>query len=486
MEQLHGNEDAHTAGNNDGQNIAGTAAGDGYPDAGEGRRGENLWRNLARNLACGVRMGFLRRVSPDDLRAGPGDLAILAVADLVCNLVVSFVLVGRRGEFASPALPGFFFHLPLMLLVGTVAGNRLRRPGLATLVPVALVALSLPLELCHGVLEGAAQLPRLGWLADHLDSAGYYRFFWWWTAAAALFMVRLVPAAPRRRASVLLFFFLLLAVPLRVFPRGDLWLNGAGNSEGGELHLTGEVLATQARLLDERLAGLRPGLKGVIDLYFVGFAGDATQDVFAREVASIGRLFDERFGTAGRSVILANNPRTAKSLPFANPANLERSLAQVGRVMNRDEDVLFLYLTSHGSKEHLLGVENPPLEPEDFSPARLKRMLDKAGIRWRVIAVSACFAGGFIDPLKDDHTLIMTAADAGHESFGCSYGEEFTWFGRAYFDEALRSTRSFTDAFGKARDTIGQWEKRDGETPSNPQIWVGPAMARQLERLEAQ
>lgn len=442
------------------------------------------WRDLRRNLHCGVRIALLRRVAIDDLRAAPGDLALLAVADLLLNLLLSFSLVGLGGEFAFRTLPSFFFHLPLLLFAGLLAGRLCARPALTTALPVALIALSIPLELCHAVLEGGAQLPRLGWLAGYLDAPYYYRFFWWWTAAAALFVGRLAPAPKPRRAAALLVFLAFVVAPLSFFPRGDLWVGSEG-AEGGELHLTDEVLAAQGGLLDEQLAGLLPGRKGEEDLYFVGFAGDASQDVFTKELTAVARLAAERFGAAGRTVTLANNPRTATELPFATAANLERALERVGTVMNRDEDVLFLFLTSHGSPEQVLAVDNPPLELDELTPEAVRRMLKRSGITWRVIVVSACYAGGFIDPLKDDHTLIVTAADASHESFGCQNGEGFTWFGRAYFDEALRHTRSFTAAFAEARKTIRKWEEEKGETPSNPQIWVGKEMERKLARLES-
>jgi hypothetical protein len=101
-----------------------------------------------------------------------------------------------------------------------------------------------------------------------------------------------------------------------------------------------------------------------------------------------------------------------------------------------------------------------------------------------VLVVSACYSGGFVEPLKDDHTLIITAADATHESFGCSSGEKFTWFGKAYFNEALRGSYSFTTAFASARETIRKWEAEQGETPSNPQIWFGKKMEQKLVQLE--
>lgn len=443
----------------------------------------SLLSGLARNLGSGIRLALFRRVPPSGFSATPADLALLTGVDAGLNLALSFLLAGETGSFGTSALPAFFFHLPLMLLCGLLAGRVLRQPGLTTLLPTVLIALSLPLELLHGVLEGLAYLPRLSWLGDWLDAPHYYRFFGWWLVAAVLFILRLDPARLSRRLAVLGLFLSLVTLPLWLFPRGDLWV-GEETRSGEELHLTEEVLAAQPRLLDEQLARLLPGQPGVPHLYFVGFAGDGGQDVFMREVTSVARLFAERFGTAGRTVTLVNSPRTATSQPFATAANLTLALDRIGRVMNRDDDVLFLYLTSHGTSDQTLAVENGPLELDEITPEMLRRMLDDSGIKWRVIVVSACYAGGFIPPLQDDRTLVVTAADATHESFGCENGKDFTWFGKAYCDEALRGTYSFVTAFERARETVAKREEQEGETPSNPQIWVGEAMRGHLQLLE--
>ncbi|HBG07944.1 MAG: peptidase [Geobacteraceae bacterium GWC2_58_44] len=475
-------DDAAAAGGGEADG-SGTGAAAPLPGKGNGRP----LRQLLRNLRSGVRISLALRTDADRLCATPGALALLAVADFVLNLSVSFLLVGGGGSFSYPAVPSFFFHLPLLLCFGLLAGCVLSRPSLVTVIPVALVALSIPIELAHALIERMAQLRQLEWLADYLVAPNYYRFFWWWIVAAFIFLLRLKPgASARQRITVLLLFLVLVLPPLWFFPRADLWVSAAESGESGELHLTEEVLAAQARLLDGRLAGLLPGKKGVSDLYFVGFAGDATQDVFLKELRAAEGLFNKRFGTFERSVVLANNPKSGTTVPFASAGNLERAISGVGKVMNRDEDVLFLYLTSHGSREHELAVSNPPLELNDVTPEKLRRMLKNSGVTWKVLVVSACYAGGFIDPLKDDHSLIITAADESHESFGCGYGEEFTWFGQAYLDEALRSTFSFTEAFETARETIRQWEEEQGETPSNPQIWMGKAMGEKLAVLEKQ
>ena len=93
---------------------------------------------------------------------------------------------------------------------------------------------------------------------------------------------------------------------------------------------------------------------------------------------------------------------------------------------------------------------------------------------------------GWIEPLATDSTLIMTAADATHTSYGCGRLSELTFFGRAVFHEQLRQTHSFTEAFAKAVPLIQQREVEAGKADgfSNPQIRVGPQITPVLQALE--
>ena len=150
--------------------------------------------------------------------------------------------------------------------------------------------------------------------------------------------------------------------------------------------------------------------------------------------------------------------------------------------MNRDRDVLFLFLTSHGSRDHRFSLSFWPLGLYDLTPPDLRALLDDAGVQNRVIVISACYSGGFVDALKDPHTLVITAAAADRTSFGCSNEADFTWFGRAYFDEALRKTRSFTDAFALAAPVVAERERHEGYDPSNPQMVEGSELLRPWRR----
>jgi len=238
----------------------------------------------------------------------------------------------------------------------------------------------------------------------------------------------------------------------------------------------------QGQLIERALNAVQPGRAGLPELFFVGFAPDASQEVFVNEMRYVRRLFDERFGSAGRSIALVNSQEALEEFPIATVTNLERALHRVAEKMNGDEDTLFLYISAHGGPDHRLSAVQPPLELAALTPTALARLLQDAGIKWRVIVVSACYAGGYIEPLRDDNSVVITAAAAERSSFGCETGRDFTYFGEAYFRDALARTRSFTGAFELARASVAKREAAEGLTASLPQMWVGRAIAERLQQ----
>lgn len=241
-----------------------------------------------------------------------------------------------------------------------------------------------------------------------------------------------------------------------------------------------EVFYAQFERMREAADGLLPERPGVSDLYFLGFAGDGHQDVFMKEVKYAQAVFDNRFGTAGRSLVLVNNPTTVEQDPIASGTNLREALFQIGQRMNPEEDILFLFLTSHGHQDHRIDVALDRMPLNEIDPHELRDYLDEAGIRWRVLMVSACYSGGFVEPLQDEYTLVATAAAADRTSFGCSTEASFTYFGQAVLEQQLATTDSFVDAFTRAAQAIGEREAKEGLEPSLPQLAVGEALARKL------
>jgi hypothetical protein len=194
----------------------------------------------------------------------------------------------------------------------------------------------------------------------------------------------------------------------------------AAQERGAEARPRIDIEATyylQPQLLERALAELQRSGAGLPQLYFVGFAGYGTQAVFKREVLAVRELFDAQFSTKGRSLILVNHASTLADVPLANASNLDRALGHIGSLMNRDADVLFLFLTSHGTKGRF-AVEMTGFGLNDLTPDRLRGSLDRSGIKNRVLVVSACHSGSFIPALAEPNTLVIAAAHADRTSFG--------------------------------------------------------------------
>jgi len=242
-----------------------------------------------------------------------------------------------------------------------------------------------------------------------------------------------------------------------------------------------DLMYAQPGLVDASLKRLRPQTPGKTDLYALGFAGDGEENVFRNEVDYLPRLLAQRFGAEGRTLQLINSPQTFERTPLATRTNLYDALSGIASKMDVDEDILLLFLTSHGSRDHQLFVEMGELPLDQITPKDVRDALDAAHIRWRIVVVSACYSGGFIPALRDSHTMVITAARSDRTSFGCGSDSQVTWFGKAFLTEALNQTTDFHDAYLRARATIAGWEKRDGDSPSEPQYWAGTEIGQKLD-----
>jgi hypothetical protein len=229
--------------------------------------------------------------------------------------------------------------------------------------------------------------------------------------------------------------------------------------------------------LMEALQRQRPG---TVDLYYLGFAASSGADVYRREVQAARQLMDERFDTAGRSLLLVNDHDTLHELPIASASGLAWALGWLTSIMDVEEDVLFLHLAAEAA-EDALTPDLPPLPMDGLTAARLKSMLDGEGYKWRVVVVSACRIGTFAEALADDNTLVLAAAGNGRSAGGCEAGQDFTGFGRAYFDRGLRQERSFLRAFDVAREIAD----REHGAAGYPQAYAGNAIRARLGALEA-
>jgi hypothetical protein len=235
----------------------------------------------------------------------------------------------------------------------------------------------------------------------------------------------------------------------------------------------------QDALLAGEAADLAPTVKGATNIYALGIAGWADQDVFLKELdgglAAMGNVLPFH----GRKLRLINDRTTAERLPLATDRNFIAAVQAIGKVMNKSDDVLLLLMTSHG--EHTgFALKTPNQTASELTPQFVAATLNNEGIKNRIVIVSACFSGVFVPPLANDDTIVLTAADAENTSFGCAPERDWTYFGDAFFRQSVRRGRDLQQAFDNARVLISGWEMMDRARPSNPQAHFGPALVARL------
>ncbi len=446
----------------------------------------------------GLRAATLRPVRA--LPAGPGAWTML----LVVAAATAIVTGASRFEVNGPAVfdasswlfswaPDAFLIFGIWLILSWARETTARESPVAAWYLLLTVA-GIPVSLCAvaiAALEARGYMPQW-WMDGSWIAWSVFAALSAWFIAAMWRISRAVTGSRLVAACLVLYAFAVFIFASWQL-QTDEWQAAESydaesyDDEGyGSFELSQELFESQQTLLNEALQAITPSAQGERQLYGVVYA-PYDEDVFLRESAMVQRVLEERFGARSRVVRLVNNSGTAADLPWATPLNLERSLQALAKTMDVERDVLMVYLTSHGGDDFTLSAWNWPLAVEELTAGRLRSMLDEAGIRHRVIAVSACYSGGWIEPLQDEDTLVMTAADTDHTSYGCGSKSELTFFGRAVFDEQLRNTLSFEDAFNAAVPVIRQREveakKDDGF--SNPQLFVGENIRQVLDELAA-
>jgi len=247
--------------------------------------------------------------------------------------------------------------------------------------------------------------------------------------------------------------------------------------------VTEELASLQPGRIDREIERISEHAASGPQVYFVGFAGFGEERVFAEEISLASARIAERYGSGQRSLRLVNDRRDVESFPLATAAALRYALKGLGRVMDAD-DVLFLSLSSHGMKGAHLSVTNTGMRESTLDAKELAQMLRESGIQWRVVIVSACFSGSFVKPLADDHTIVIAAAAKNRSSFGCSDQRDLTYFGEAFYRDALSRSTHLREAFETAREEIRERELAEEFTPSKPQAFFGPLMEEKLRGIE--
>lgn len=243
------------------------------------------------------------------------------------------------------------------------------------------------------------------------------------------------------------------------------------------------TMRAQSRRLDAALGALQPQRPGTPDTYVVSIALDS-DPVFAREAREAGRVLGERYDAKGRTLTLAGPDGTSDDLPQGSISALLLSLTHIGALMDAKEDVLVLYTTSHGA-EIGLAYHYGDTGYGILSPQRLKAALAEAGIERRVLILSACYSGVFVPVLASENTAILTAAASTRSSFGCLAENDWTFFGDALINRALRQPVGLEDAARLAGRSVAEWEAKARFLASLPQTSIGTGAKSWLPAIEA-
>mgnify|MGYP003594922526 CR=1 FL=1 len=241
--------------------------------------------------------------------------------------------------------------------------------------------------------------------------------------------------------------------------------------------------ARLANLLSTSFASLQPQRRRHGDVYLV-VASLWDDPVFEREAVQAEAILREHLGAEGRSIILSAGGQGQRQYPAATPTNIAATIGQVATLMDPSEDLFVLFITSHGTPDGAASLQERQRLQASLRPISLSAMLSQANIQNRVVIVSACFSGAFIPPLQNANTIVLTAAAADRTSFGCEPQRDWTYFGDAYFNRALREGASMLEGFERAKSQISTWETEQHLTPSMPQSAIGANAAAMLQRAE--
>ncbi|MCL6232525.1 MULTISPECIES: C13 family peptidase [Acinetobacter] len=438
----------------------------------------NFWHDFKSNQTAGMWLFFGSRRSLQIVRPSILQLVFWGILGGCANSLFSWLSTGRIGEFNAQGLISYALWPFIALIVGIFLSQRVNNPRLMLVPALLWLVLDTHIMLFQCLIQYLGDLDFLPYfLYDYIPTLFIILFVWQSLAVVWVFS-RELKWPWWERALIMgatLFTLVVWQVSVKDQP---IW-----KVEEVPPSFAEDAFYAQSRLLNKSLDAVEYGEFAQSHWYFLGVAGASYQDVFKLEIERIKEQFDTRFGTYGRSVELINNPATRTEIPLASKTSMELALRRIGQQMNRESDVLFLYMTSHGLP-NVFEMENAPLDLAQVDPKWLKEALDASGIRWRVIVISSCYSGSFIPALQNDNTLIITASAADRQSFGCSNEAEYTYFGRAFFDQAMREQTSIQAAFNETKATVAKWEAAQGFEPSEPQWSMGKNMALMLPQLE--
>ena len=424
-------------------------------------------------LARLFRLWTLRRVDDVASLDTERSVALLVLTSLALWAGLDRLRAGSGASFNAFGIPALGLTVLMLLALAFVLARR-SHPPLPYRQSLFIVVTALPVLIVLDHFSGR-------WARTATIALVLYALVYVWRA------LRAFSGAAQPRAIALSITLLCGCVWLghEVYLFPSLWLPKETDSAADstwKADVSESLLFDQQSRIDKALNAVSVSDGSGPSVFFVGFAGVGSQKVFAEEIEFASRMVAERYDTAHKELLLINDRRDRETYPLATVSGLRYALKGIARKMNLQRDILFLSLSSHGSDEPELSVSNGSLDLDQVTGENLMQALRDSGIRWRIIVISACHAGAFVPVLKDPSTIIITAAASDRTSFGCSDDRDLTYFGEAFYRDALPRASSLEEAFALARSAISKREASEHITPSEPQAYFGA----DLERVLAQ
>ena len=443
--------------------------------------------SLLRNLLAGLRVALLMHVDRLRFRFSVGQVLLLFLVSAIIDIVGDYYRAVPPRSFAIEGLGSEIYSGGLLMLGAAIVAVLARQRQLVLSIPLVVLA-SLPfVQILHYVPSWLALGPDA---AEMLLAFEYVIVTWIVVILVRSVVIAFLPPPSFVWLRAIL-AGLLLAMPIWLGNElfvNQPWFRGATEetpTSGDGFNAGSEaVLAAQKYVLDNALDAIADERTGETDLYFVGFAPHGRSDAFREDAEAAQQAMSTRWGTEGRSIVLINNPKTLITAPFATITNLRETLNEVGGAIDPEDDVVMVYITGPTVRNNQVAAEQAPLSLVELGPAGLKQLMDDAGIKWRIVIVSACYSGGFAESLADDYTLVITSTKADTPGFGCEGRTPPTLFGDAFFQQGLAKVNTFEAAFEIAKAKVAERESAAGYAPaSDPQWRLGDEMAQKLKNL---
>lgn len=402
-------------------------------------------------------------------------IVALAALSLCLWIVLDRLGAGPNAKFVSWNIPTLGSCLLLALGVAFIA-SRTSAPRIPIRMALYVVSAVAPL------------LVAAWWLADtRIGSALFIaRLLGIYAIAYLVINLRRLTGTWQLRTTtlVVVIFGLVCAAEQRSYWSASVWLPAPSGDEEDfdtSYRKSESLLFDQRSKIDAVVQRFDPSPEASPRVFFVGFAGVARQRVFAEEIKFGEKIVASRFNVKDRQLLLLNDRRDLTTFPIGTVTSLTYGLKLVGQRMDPNRDILFLALSSHGSADPLLSVSNGSLGLQQLTGEDLSAALQASGIKRRIIVISACHAAAFIPHLKNPDTIIIAAAAADKTSFGCSDDRDLTYFGEAFYRDALPKAQNLEDAFRLAKEAIALRETQEHQKASEPEAYFGGELQRVLD-----